>query len=295
MDKLINDFLEYLLVEKGLSRNTLAAYKRDLEKFYGFLKSRQVETIHTVDKDMLAAYVFFLRKNNASPATIARELASLKGFYRFLCLERILEADPSIYLETPKLSKKLPRVLSVDEVDSLLTVQRNQKPAELRDKAMLELLYATGMRVSELTGLNLGQIDLELAYVRCIGKGDKERIIPLGSVALQCVRGYLDKGRPLLLKNTKEKALFINFQGKRMTRQGFWKIIKKQAHLNGVNNETTPHTLRHSFATHLLSNGADLRSVQELLGHADVSTTQIYTHLEKSKLKEIFEKTHPRA
>lgn len=295
MDRQLLGLIEYLQVEKGLADNTLAAYKRDLRKFLKYLKEKEIKGMGEVSKDTLSAYIYYIRKKGDAPATVARQIASIKGFFRFLYIEKIIAADPSLLLETPRLAQKLPQVLSEEEVDNLLKGMDSGKPADLRDKAMLELLYATGMRVSELVNLNMVQIDLEMAYVRCLGKGDKERIIPLGSVSVQAVKEYLSSARPKLLKNSSEKAVFVNHQGKRLTRQGFWKIIKSQARSRGIRKDITPHTLRHSFATHLLGNGADLRSVQELLGHADVSTTQIYTHLTGSKLKEVYNKTHPRA
>lgn len=295
MDKLLKEFIEYLQVERGLSVNTQAAYQRDLSKFITYQKSKNKQKVEDVDKDFLAGYLYFLRKKNESPATVARQMASLRSFFKFLCMEKYLEVNPTIYLETPKLPQKLPRVLSEEEVDRLMQAPQGITPIQLRDKAMLELLYATGMRVSELVNLNMQQLNLDLAYVRCLGKGNKERIIPLGALAAESIKKYLEKGRPLLLKNPHETTIFINHHGKRMSRQGFWKIIKKRASESQIGKEITPHTLRHSFATHLLANGADLRSVQELLGHADVSTTQIYTHLTKSKLKEIYLKAHPRA
>lgn len=295
MDKLLQAFIEYLLVEKGLSHNTLEAYRRDIRKHLDYLKDKEINQIGEVSKDTLAAYLFYLKKKQQSPASIARQIAALKGFFRFLCLEGIIVREPSLNLESPKLAKKLPRVLSEEEMGSLLAKKSNSKPIEFRDLAILELLYATGMRVSELVNLKLGQVDLDLALVRCIGKGDKERIIPLGSVAVQAITTYLKEIRPQLLKNVSERALFLNYHGKRMTRQGYWKLIKKYTQATGLTRTISPHTFRHTFATHLLINGADLRSVQELLGHADVSTTQIYTHLTKSKLKEVYEKTHPRA
>lgn len=295
MDKLLQAFIEYLLVEKGLSSNTIEAYQRDISKLLEYLKHKSIKQIDNVSKDTLAAYIFYLKKKEQSPATIARQIAALKGFFRFLCLEGVIGVDPSLNLESPKLAKKLPRVLSEEEMINLLEKKNTDKPIELRDLAILELLYATGMRVSELVNLNLGQVDLDLAFVRCVGKGDKERIIPLGLIAVHAIKAYLKEIRPKLLKNVAELALFLNHHGQRMTRQGYWKLIKKYAQTTGLTKAITPHTLRHTFATHLLAHGADLRSVQELLGHADVATTQIYTHLTKSRLKEVYEKTHPRA
>ena len=295
MDELLRNFIEYLQVERGLSNNTLEAYERDLRKFIKYQKEKDNIKFAEIDKNFLAGYLYFLRKSQASPTSVARQLAALRGFFKFLCMEKQLETDPTVFLETPKLPKKLPRILSEEEVDQLLQTPHGLAPFALRDKAMLELIYATGMRVSELVNLKMSQLNLELAYVRCMGKGSKERIIPMGSLAAESLQFYLDKGRPKLSKNSQELTLFLNHHGKGMTRQGFWGIIKKRALEAGINKEITPHTLRHSFATHLLANGADLRSVQELLGHADVSTTQIYTHLTGKKIKEIYLKTHPRA
>jgi integrase/recombinase XerD len=295
VDDLLQEFLIYLQVEKGLAKNTLVAYEHDLKKFISYLKQAKELALNEIDKNFLAAYFYFLRKRGDSPASTARELASLRGFFKFLCMEEYLETNPTIYIETPKLPQKLPRVLSEEEVERLLEIPQGIAPLTLRDRAMLELMYATGMRVSELVNLTIQQLNLDFAYVRCLGKGNKERIIPLGSQAVKSLQVYLEKGRPLLVKNPRETALFVNHHGRGITRQGFWKIIKQRAREAGIYKEITPHTLRHSFATHLLANGADLRSVQELLGHADVSTTQIYTHLTKNKLREIYLKTHPRA
>jgi len=295
LDELLSCYLEYLQVEKGYSSNTLAAYRSDLQDFIVSINLTSSIDIKEVTRDKLATYIYNLHKKQNSPATIARRIASLRGFFRFLCLENILELDPTINMETPKLAQKLPRVLSIDEVDILLREPQDNSPFSVRDKAMLELLYATGMRVSELVNLDLMQVDLEIGFVRCIGKGDKERIIPLGSLAIRWVKAYLDFARLKLSKVKTTNAIFLNNHGKRLTRQGFWKIIKKHGLAKGINKDITPHTLRHSFATHLLANGADLRSVQELLGHADVATTQIYTHLTKTRLKQVYESTHPRA
>lgn len=295
MNEQVQEFLIYLQVEKGLAKNTIVSYQHDLMKFILYLKREEIAEFKDVDKNLLAGYFYFLRKSQESPASTARQLASIRGFFKFLCMEEYLELNPTVYLDTPKLPQKLPHVLSEEDVDRLLETTLGQDPLTLRDNAMLELIYATGMRVSELVNLKVQQVDLDLAYVRCLGKGSKERIIPLGSKAAKSVHYYLEKSRPMLVKNPREDVLFVNHHGQGITRQGFWKIIKKRAQEAGISMEITPHTLRHSFATHLLSNGADLRSVQEMLGHADVATTQIYTHLTKSKLREIYLKTHPRA
>lgn len=295
MEGLIDAFIHYLAVERGLAENTLISYRRDLIQFKKFLQREKGSNIKDVGRNVILAYLLFLQKEGRAPATISRHLAALKSFFSFLLNERLIERDPTVNLESPKLEKRLPKVLTVEEVDLLLAQPQPVDPAGMRDKAMLELLYATGIRVSELISLDVEHVNLELSYIRCFGKGAKERIIPMGSVARRWVRTYLERGRPRLLKSRGERALFLNHHGRRMTRQGFWKIIKKYAASAGIKKDITPHTLRHSFATHLLENGADLRSVQEMLGHADITTTQIYTHLTRGRLKEVYSKTHPRA
>ncbi|MFY9174438.1 MAG: site-specific tyrosine recombinase XerD [Peptococcia bacterium] len=295
MDKYLQSFLEYLLVEKGLSANTLEAYRRDISRLNKYLEEKKIGKLEEVTKDTLASYLYSLKKAGQSPATIAREIASLRSYFRFLCLDGVIEKDPSLNLETPKLPQKLPKVLTEEDTATLLEKPEKMGPLEIRNLAVLEVLYATGMRVTELVNLNLGQVDLDLAFVRCLGKGSKERIIPLGAIAVEVLKVYLKESRPFLLKDVSERALFLNNRGGRLSRQSYWKIIKEQARNTGVNSAITPHTLRHSFATHLLANGADLRSVQELLGHSDISTTQIYTHLTHGRMKEVYKKTHPRA
>ncbi len=295
MKKLIGDFIDYLSVERGLALNTLESYGRDLRQYSDFLEKGRFASIEQATRATIISYLLHLEKQGKATATIARRLAALKSFYQFLVREKILDRDPTANLESPKLEKRLPRVLSVKEVDQLLRQPNPVTPSGLRDRAMLELLYATGIRVSELVNLNLVDINLEMGYVRCTGKGSKERIVPLGSVAQRSVQEYLQRGRARLVKSAEEQSLFVNHHGRRLTRQGFWKIVKKYAANARIDKEITPHTLRHSFATHLLENGADLRSVQEMLGHADISTTQIYTHITKGRLKEVYAKTHPRA
>ncbi|PKM80114.1 MAG: site-specific tyrosine recombinase XerD [Firmicutes bacterium HGW-Firmicutes-14] len=295
MKSLVKEFINYLAVERGLADNTLDSYNRDLKQFLGFLEKEKVEDVQKATRNIIMSYLLFLQKRGRATATVSRHLAALKSFYHFLLRERYIEKDPTLNLESPKLEKKLPRVLTINEVEMLLNQPKGSDPAGLRDKAMLELLYATGIRVSELISLDVSHINLEMGYIRCFGKGAKERIVPVGSYARKCVSEYLQRGRVKLIKNKSEQALFVNQHGKRLTRQGFWKIIKKYAIKAGISKEITPHTLRHSFATHLLENGADLRSVQEMLGHADITTTQIYTHLTKGRLKEVYAKSHPRA
>ncbi|MFZ5641813.1 MAG: site-specific tyrosine recombinase XerD [Bacillota bacterium] len=295
MKTLVDEFIHYLAVERGLAENTMDSYHRDLANYHEFLAREKIMDIQKTTKTHVMAYLLSLQKSDRATATISRHLAALKSFYHFLLRERRIDKDPTANLESPKLEKKLPRVLSVDEVELLLKQPKTADPAGLRDKAMLELLYATGIRVTELITLNVDHINLEVGFIRCFGKGSKERIVPLGSVARKYVGEYLQRGRVKLIKVKAEQALFVNHHGRRLTRQGFWKIIKKYARAAGIAKDITPHTLRHSFATHLLENGADLRSVQEMLGHADITTTQIYTHLTKGRLREIYAKTHPRA
>ncbi|BAF59391.1 site-specific recombinase XerD [Pelotomaculum thermopropionicum SI] len=295
MEKLLEEFIYHLAVERGLSENTLVSYRADLAKFISFCAKAGLKSVEQAGRDTVMAYLFQLQLDGRSTATISRHLASIRAFYRFAVGEGILPADPSSDLETPKPAQKLPRVLSVEEVDLLMGQPGSGEPAGLRDKAMLELLYATGMRVSELVSLNLEHVNLENGFVRCLGKGSRERIIPVGDVAVRWLKEYLERARYKLSKPGRTDALFVNQHGRRLTRQGFWKIIKKYARKAKIKKVITPHTLRHSFATHLLENGADLRSVQEMLGHADISTTQIYTHLTRNRLRDVYNRTHPRA
>ncbi|HWR38064.1 MAG TPA: site-specific tyrosine recombinase XerD [Patescibacteria group bacterium] len=295
METYEKEFLNYLVVERGLARNTLESYGRDLRQFRHFLAAQKSQFTQNSGRDAILSYLTHLKNQGKSASTLARNLAALKSFCHFLLRERYLERNPATNLESPKLDKRLPKVLSPEEVNALLLRPHPQNPAGLRDKTMLELLYATGLRVSELVNLTLSDVQPSIGYVKCYGKGSKERIVPLGSIALTCVEAYLSRGRPKLLKKTQTTALFLNAAGRGMTRQGFWQIIKKYAAEAGINKNITPHTLRHSFATHLLENGADLRSVQEMLGHANISTTQIYTHVTKTHLVEVYDKSHPRA
>ena len=286
--------MDYLAVERGLAKNTIESYQFDLKTFKAFCTKRQVLEVGQIDRVLVLNYLLELKKMGRSAATVARHMAALKVFCRFLVDEGLLFGDPTANLESPGSGRKLPGVLGQSEVELLLEQPRTGNAAGLRDKAMLELMYATGMRVSELISLDVEHIDLETGYVRCTGKGSKERIIPVGTIAKHFLMEYLGRGRAKITASRTESALFLNMRGKRLSRQGFWKIIKKHARKAGI-REITPHTLRHSFATHLLENGADLRSVQEMLGHADITTTQIYTHLTDTRLREAFNKSHPRA
>lgn len=295
MKKLIHEFINYLSVERGLAVNTLESYGRDLRQYSQFLETDDETSLDSVSRATIMNYLTHLQLQGKATATIARRLAALKAFYQFLVRERLIQQDPTANLESPKLEKRLPKVLSVGEVERLLGAPNLSVPAGVRDRAMLELLYATGIRVSELVSLNVADVDLTMGYIRCAGKGSKERIVPLGTLAIDSCREYIQGARARLVKDRDEAALFVNHHGHRLTRQGFWKIVKKYADDAKIEKEITPHTLRHSFATHLLENGADLRSVQEMLGHADISTTQIYTHVTKGRLKEVYARTHPRA
>jgi len=290
-------FLHYLSVERGLARNSLEAYERDLTAFLDYLTDKLgLASIEEVSRVHIVSYLMHLREAGRASSTVARTMTSFRGFFKFLVREQRLAADPSVYMESPKTDKKLPKVMNLEEVERLLDAPRRDDPAGIRDKAMLELLYAAGIRVSELVSLNIDDLNLGMGFVRCFGKGSKERIIPLGRMALDWLDRYLQTARPKLLKKGQaDKALFLNQNGGRLTRQGFWKIIKHYAREAGIEKDITPHTLRHSFATHLLENGADLRAVQEMLGHADISTTQIYTHVTKVRMKEVYNRTHPRA
>ncbi|MBP3038986.1 site-specific tyrosine recombinase XerD [Bacillaceae bacterium Marseille-Q3522] len=297
MEDQMKDFIHFLIVEKGLSSNTIVSYKRDLKSYLQYLQ--KVENIKQADDIRRLHIIHFLahlKEQGKSTRTLARHIASIRAFHHFLLREQVVKQDPSAYVETPKLEKTLPKVLSFAEVEKLLDAPKKNSHYGLRDQAMLELLYATGIRVSELISLKIGDVHLTMGFVRCIGKGNKERIIPIGKKATDATELYVKNGRAhFLAKNKREDALFLNHHGNRLTRQGFWKILKGLAKDAGIQKEITPHTLRHSFATHLLENGADLRAVQEMLGHADISTTQIYTHVTKTRLKEVYSKFHPRA
>jgi len=295
MESLIQEFIDYLGHEKGLATNTLESYSRDLRQYYGFLSADSSASLEKASQSTIVAYLMYLRKQGKATATIARRLAALKAFYQFLVKENYVSEDPTDDLSSPKLERKLPKVLTIEEVERLLSQPDVSTAAGKRDKAMLELLYATGIRVSELVNLDLGDVDLTEGFVRCMGKGSKERVVPMGEIAVGALKTYLETARPKMVADQHEKAVFVNHHGKRLTRQGFWKIVKKYAAQAQIRKEITPHTLRHSFATHLLENGADIRAVQEMLGHADISTTQIYTHVTKERLKGVYAKSHPRA
>ena len=291
----LHEYLDYLSVERGLAQNTLESYGRDLRQYLKYLKEKKNLNLPETTQATVIGYLLQLQAKGKATATLSRSLAAIKSYYHYMAKEEHIPRDPTVNLDAPKQEKKLPRVLAVKEVEKLLEQPDLKNPVGIRDRAMLEVLYATGLRVSELVSLKVNDINLEAGYIRCFGKGSKERIIPMGSVATKYVRLYHEYARKFLAASLHEHTLFLNHHGKGLTRQGFWKIIKKYAENLGLNIDITPHTLRHSFATHLLENGADLRSVQEMLGHADISTTQIYTHLTKDKIKEVYDNTHPRA
>lgn len=289
-------FLEYLTVELGLSANTRQAYERDLRLFCKTLGFKNSDALVNVSREQITGYMTQLKEKGLAAATIARKLAAIKAFYRFMTAEGYMDANPAEVVEAGTKGIKLPRVLSEDEVVRLLNQPDITSAEGFRDRTMLEVLYATGMRVSELINLTLERVDLNMKYIIAFGKGSKERIVPLGSVAAEFLQQYLEKVRPKLThadRNT--NIVFLAFGGHELTRQRFWQIIRAYGRKANINKALTPHILRHSFATHLLDNGADLRSVQELLGHSDISTTQIYTHLTNKRLRDIYAKAHPRA
>jgi integrase/recombinase XerD len=292
----VKDYLHYLTVERGLAANTLQSYERDLKKYTTYLqKELNHINYNTITRNDIMSFLYHLKDTGKATTTIARTIASIRSFHQFLIREKVAEQDPSVHIETPKTERRLPKILSSAEVDNLMEAPEGNTPFGLRDRAMIELLYATGIRVSEMIQLNLSDAHLTMGFIRCLGKGNKERIIPVGRMASNALTTYIEEARGQLLKKKSTDALFLNHHGNRLTRQGFWKILKKLARQAKIEKELTPHTLRHSFATHLLENGADLRAVQELLGHVDISTTQIYTHVTKTRLKDVYSMYHPRA
>jgi len=294
LDLLIDQYLNFLIVEKGLSANTIESYNRDLIRYWDFLKINQIEQISESDTAVILKYLIAIRNEGLSARSRARHIVTLRGFYQFLVQEKVLKKDPSATIDLPKTGLRLPDFLSVQDIRRLLEMPDPGKPKGLRDAAMLELLYAAGLRVSELINLEIGTLYLEAGFVRVFGKGSKERVVPIGGYAREKLETYIKIARPGLLKNIPSKFLFVARAGKPMTRQGFWKLLKKYAKLSGIQKKITPHSVRHSFASHLLEGGADLRSVQIMLGHSDISTTQIYTHVAHDHLKKMHKKFHPR-
>jgi integrase/recombinase XerD len=293
--QLLDEFLNYLVVERGLSKNTLESYSRDLNKYINYLEKKGISDIKETSSLDIMSFISTLKESGLATKTTARNLVAIKMFYRFLFNERHIKENPAIKIDSPKTWFNLPNTLTVDEVERLLNKPDMNTALGMRDSAMLELLYATGMRVSELTSSSLNDINLEAGYIIVLGKGSKERIIPIGVQAVKKINEYLTDSRKRLLKNSSSSFIFLNRSGKPISRQGFWKVIKKYAIQAQINKNITPHTLRHSFATHLLERGADLRSVQTMLGHVDISTTQIYTHVTRERLKKLHSQLHPRA
>ncbi len=299
MRKSTDDFLTYLSVEKGASANTVAAYRNDLQQLADFIGSKPgAKGWQSLDRSAVQDFILHLKERGYTETSVARKVAAVRSFFAFLSAEGIVAANPTEGLTSPRVGKTLPRAISPNEVDELLEQPaRRATPEAKRDRAMLELLYATGMRVTELVSLDTTHINLDprSPYVRCMGKGAKERTIPIHDQALEALVDYLEEGRPLMVRNRDEAALFVNRRGERLTRQGFWLILKGYAKSANLSADITPHTLRHSFATHMLRGGMPLRNVQEMLGHANISTTQVYTHLTSDHVREVYEKAHPRA
>lgn len=296
MQEQITDYLHYLTIERGLSENTKKSYQRDLLQYLSFLEKQKITDWQEVDRFTVVSFLQELKEDGKSSATIARMITSLRRFHQFLRQERITDHDPMQHIDSPKKQQKLPDTLSLGEVEQLLGTPDTKETLGLRDRAILEVMYATGLRVSELINLKLNDVHLEMGLLQTLGKGDKERIVPLGDIAIKWVRRYLADARPYLTRrNPAESHLFVNNHGSGLSRQGIWKNLKAIVQKAGIYKTVTPHTLRHSFATHLLENGADLRTVQELLGHADISTTQIYTHITKKRMTDVYKQYFPRA
>lgn len=295
MQDLIENFINYLSVERGLADNTLLAYRRDLAKYSTSLSERGVKAAEQVQREHITDYIFREKENGLSTSSICRSLAAIKMFHRFLVREHLAKIDPTNLVDTPKMWKRVPDVLSQVEIEAIIRASVGKKSQNLRDNAILELFYASGMRVSELVSLRIENVNLDVGYVRCLGKGQKERVIPIGGRSRETIKKYLASGRNKLLKGKTSSDLFVSRLGKKLTRQAVWKLIKDYAKKANITKTIKPHTLRHTFATHLLEHGADLRSVQEMLGHADISTTQIYTHVDRERLKSVHKQFHPRS
>jgi integrase/recombinase XerD len=294
LDILVDQYVNYLVFEKGLSDKTIESYTSDLARHLEFLKQKGIKKIADADTPLILKHLIALRDAGLGSKSCARHLITLRGFYKFLVQEKIIDYDPVRLIDLPKSGLKLPDVLSVAEVELLLNIPDTSKPLGKRNAAMLELIYAAGLRVSELVNLKLLDVNLEACFVRVLGKGSKERVVPMGMCAKEKIDDYINIARPLLLKNHISQYLFIARAGNPMTRQGFWKLLKQYARQAGLLKKITPHSLRHSFASHLLEGGADLRAVQIMLGHVDISTTQIYTHIAREHLRQMHEKYHPR-
>jgi integrase/recombinase XerD len=292
-EDLLQVFLDYLSVEKGLSKNTLLSYSRDINKFFLFLRKEKLSWPNVKEEDLIR-FIHQQSRAGLAPRSLARMISSLKSYYKFLLLDDIIEKNPAVNLSSPRIWLKLPQFLTVEEVESLLKQPDETKTRGVRDRAMLELLYATGLRVSELVSLKLKDLNMADGFLLCRGKGGKERVVPIGESARQAIQKYLAEARPKMLKNASD-SVFLTSHGRAFTRQGFWKLLKTYAKNSGLDLKISPHTLRHTFATHLLERGADLRSVQLMLGHTQITTTQIYTHVSRERLRKVYDKYHPRA
>jgi len=290
----VDDFAVYMLLERNKSHNTVESYRRDVTQYITYLKEREITDLSATTKTTVLTYLLHLQKQGRATSTISRSLASIRSFYVYLIGIGCVHKDPTMHLEAPHVERKLPQILSGREIELLLEQPECKDNKGYRDKAMLELLYATGIRVSEMISLDINDVNLAVGFIRC-RSGKQERIVPVGHIALKALGAYLESARDGMLNSSGENALFVNCNGKRLTRQGFWKIIKYYQKQADIKTEITPHTLRHSFAAHLLENGADLKSIQEMLGHSDISSTQIYSQLMNSRIKDVYAKAHPRA
>lgn len=287
-------FIDYLKVEKGLSQNSIFSYNEDLKKYFNYLDGKRIKEPSKITTKDISDFLFVMR-SSISVSSISRVLSTVKSFHKFLVREKITSLNPAEFIETPRIDKKIPSFLNFEEVNRMLKAPNLKNHQGIRDRAILELMYATGLRVSEISFLKMSDLNSELGFVKCKGKGSKERIVPLGKIANNFVQKYINEARPRLAGKKVSQYIFLAQGARRLSRQSIWKMIKKNVHLAGIKKHTSPHTLRHSFATHLLERGADLRSVQEMLGHSSITTTQIYTHINQTRLKEIHTKFHPRA
>ena len=294
MEREIDNFISYLHNIKKTSNNTELSYKRDLGKVRQYLEENGITEVNEITEEVLNSYIMYLEQNHFAAATVSRNVASIKAFFHYLCKEGIVEKDVSEGLKAPKIEKKMPAIMTPEEVVWLLEQPKGDTPKEIRDKAMLELLYATGIRVTELITLKVSDVNMQMGYIIC-RDGSRERVIPFGAAARKAMTNYLEKARDVMLFDLHSDILFVNCSGQPMSRQGFWKLIKYYAKKAGITADITPHTLRHSFAAHLVENGADLRSVQEMLGHSDISSTQVYMQFQDEGIKDIYRKAHPRA
>jgi integrase/recombinase XerD len=294
MQEWLAKYLNYLLIERGVAQNTLEAYGHDLRRFLGFIQQKSLANLQEVTPEIIVEYLVLIKSEGLSANSMNRALAALRGFYKYLLMEKKIEQTPLANIELAKVWMRLPDTISKEEMIVILAQPGDQTPAALRDTAMLELLYATGIRVSEMVNLTMNSINWQVGFLTVMGKGSKERIVPIGKTAYDCVRLYVNRARPQLMQKKSTDVLFLNRFGGKFTRQGFWKMVIRYAQKAGLRKKVHPHTFRHSFASHLLEGGADLRTVQVMLGHADISTTQIYTHITRDRLKEIHQKYHPR-